>query len=172
MKNTISASAIFALSLFTCASLNAFGGNEGPQASPVPPRLPIASITIGGGMPRPGGPQVYVVTILDDGSVVVSDQSGKKTTTTKIAQLSNDLVKSLKKADSTINPGPIQDEDPTAPSCEDAPTTTYSAFHLERITIAQVVGCKKATKADPTDDEITVKSALDAVLALSNLPRK
>ena len=159
------------VSLALLVGSSAFAGNEGPQAAPDQPQV-IARVVVGSFFVPPGRPVSTSVTISTAGAVVRTDSwMDGRSKTVAVATLSPEITAKLVKASAAVQPGELVDPNPSEPSCQDAPSTTYYAVKNQEIAIGARQGCKDLYKENSSDADMLLKSALEAALNLSYLAK-
>lgn len=136
-----------AVLLFLSLTTVAFAGegNEGPMGMPPRTALPLAETRTSVVFhPRP---YAYGVRVYDNGNVVAYRQERNEAETRQdIAVLSAAALSTLQTKVNNLVAGEVEADDPEAPSCYDAPMTTFTVIQRNtgtEIEVAREAGCKE-----------------------------
>lgn len=166
MKKMILSLLVFAFT--TTAS--AFVGNEGPEAAPALPTT-LVERSMGSGFVPPGAVAGYKLEIIEDGSVrkTVWIAGEEQAQTEVIMYLSIKKVSQIRKLVATVKAGKLEDANPNAPRCEDAPSFRDVVYKKGvKIEIARKADCKKFVRKSATDADKTLIEILNAIETLDS----
>jgi hypothetical protein len=160
------------LGLLMLTSVSAFAGNEGPNAAPQLPPIPVvATVQIASFFHPPGSPDTIRVEIMKDGQILRTEvYRDQKVITKQVATLSHELSRAIDAAVSKVKPGKLIDPNPKSPGCMDAPSVNYSVTSDNgKIDIGATVACKEMIKDNGDENDGLVRRALEAADSLSSL---
>jgi|GEM_PF-4826236 len=162
-------SLVLALSLLL--SIPAFAGHEGPEGVAILDPV-IAKVVTGSGFAPPVAPLSVTVQIHRSGLIEMIRAFPKNSKTTEVATLAQPVALKLWGYTTSVVQAKLEDINPSAPECMDAPSTTYYAVQgWQEVEVAMTQNCKEFRKANESDADREVKRALDAALELSMIAR-
>ena len=165
MKTQIFISALLAL------SLNAFAGNEGPQATPEMPPTVIAEYDANGGFfVPPNAPVAYHYQILTNRKAVRTTyfRSSQAPKTDVLKTLNDVEFKRLTYLVSKVKPGATFDPHPDQPGCEDAPSFKFLVNTTAgTIVLSETMACKTTKRHNETFADREIIAILKGLEELS-----
>ena len=165
MKSQFLVSALLAL------SLNAFAGNEGPQAVPTMPPTVIAEYDANGGFfVPPNMPNAYHYKILTNRKATRTTyfRSSEAPKTDVIKTLSEVEFKLLNYLVSKVKPGATFDPHPDQPGCQDAPSFKFLVNTTAgTILLSETMACKTTKRHNETFADREIMAMLKEIEELS-----
>lgn len=169
------------IAFLTTLTLQARAGAPLPAIDPMPvSALPVIQLSIGGGMPVPGGLAQVTITVLASGSVHRHEVYFSKDWNNpapvrderdyELPSLSHRDMKIIAKNAAQLSGGEFREDN--QPQCMDAPSSHYAVYkNFQWVNVYQIIGCIHHELLDQkqTTHARTIKNILDDLY--SNSPQ-